>query len=789
MKLVAACAFGLEASVKWELTQLGYAAIGAGAGRVHFEGDWQDVARANLWLRTADRILIEVVRFESPDFEALFETIKALDWKAWMPRDARFPVTARTRHSQLTSLPAIQRSAKKAIVESMMAAHATTTLPEDGPEFRIDVALLNDEAAITIDTTGASLHKRGYRRSYGMAPIKETLAAALVMLSVWSPGRPFLDPFCGSGTIAIEAALIARNRAPGMGREFAWQHWAQGSEFKIDELLADSEQSNDGLDEPLQIMALDTDSEVLRFARINAEKAGVAEDIHFQQKSFEDLRSKRQYGCLITNPPYGERLGEAKKLLALYESFPSVLQRLPTWSHFVLTAFRGFEKVLQKKADRRRKLYNGRIECTYYQYLGPKPPANFRQSVANGSVGNDSSVESDSDELIESNPTIEASAQSDVGGTAVASVADSTGNDSSHLAHEDLASENADSLPSDVSKDSEVKASQPSKVSAPVFGGLQEKDHHQAELFESRLKKRGRHLRKWPTKRGIGCYRLYERDIPELPFVVDRYEDRFHVTEYERPHERDAGRHAAWLELMKKTVAKTFEVPIQHVFMKTRLRQKGNLQHEKQGDTSNRVEVQEGGLKFLVNLADYVDTGLFLDHRQTRAMVMSESAGKDFLNLFAYTGAFSVYAAAGGAKSTATVDWSNTYLNWARDNMQLNGFSELEHAFIREDSLKFLENLPREKKFDLVVVDPPTFSNSSRTEKVWDVQACYAELLERLASHVTHSGVVYFSTNFRKFKFDPELVANFDCREISSQTVPEDFRNRKIHRCWKLTRK
>lgn len=717
MKLVAACAFGLESPVKWELKDLGFEPNVVSPGRIAFEGDFDAVCKTNLWLRTADRVLIEVQQFPAPDFDALFETVRDFDWAQWLPQNAKFPVTGRSRLSQLTSVPAVQRSVKKAIVESMQRGHGSNELPEDGPEYRIDVALLNDVATLTLDTTGPSLHKRGYRTSYGEAPIKETLAAAMVMLSVWNKQRPLVDPFCGSGTIAIEAALIAAGLAPGRNRTFAWQQWQQAINISIEEHIQQTAILDDV---ELQISATDIDAEVLKLARSNAHRAGVETHIHFQQKSFEDLRSKRKFGCVITNPPYGERLSERDALQPLYRSFPAVLQRLPTWSHFIITSMPKFEGILQKSATRRRKLFNGRIECMYYQFLGPKP-----------------------DSLNDDGPAEEESVEAD-----------------------------------------------PKNLSSPaaVFGGLEDKDHEQADLFSVRLNKRAKHLRKWPSKKNITCFRLYERDIPELPFVVDRYENQYHITEYERPHDRDPGRHAAWLELMKKTVARTFEVPIHRVHLKMRRRQSGTSQHNKVDSAARNFIVSEGGFKFLVNLSDYVDTGLFLDHRTTRAMVQQAARGANFLNLFCYTGSFSVYAAAGEAASTTSVDWSNTYLDWARENMSINGFQGDNHRFVRSGTLEFIQRLKPSEKFDLVVVDPPTFSNSKRSEDIWDVQRDYVELLKRLAMHVRTDGVVFFSTNFRKFKFDDTQLTDYSCREISKQTVPEDFRNKKIHRCWKLIR-
>ncbi len=746
LKLIAACAFGLEAPVKWELQRLGYAPQVLAPGRICFEGDWVDVCKTNLWLRVADRVLIEVASFHAPDFDALFETTKELDWRHWLPIDAKFPVNARTRNSQLTSLPAIQRSVKKAIVESLLAGHQTGSLPEDGPNYRIELALLDDIGTLTIDTTGASLHKRGYRKSFGAAPIKETLAAALVMLSVWTPQRPLIDPFCGSGTIPIEAAMSARNIAPGAGREFDWQFWPQVDPEIAATAFAEA-RSAGVRDVELQILGTDNDARVLEAARRNAFYAGVADDIHFQQKPFEELRSKREFGCVIANPPYGERLGERRDLLPLYQSFPAVLQRLPTWSHFLLTGIPDFEGLIQKSATRKRKLFNGRIECMYYQFLGPKPESLNRNSQhgpqpESDSNGKPASIETPCEDQPDDSAALPAA----------------------------------------------LAATRKSTEIEPVFGRIDESDRQQAELFARRLTKRARHLRRWPTRRGITCYRIYERDIPELPFVIDRYEDWFHVTEFERPHDRSPGLHAAWLDLMKKTIAATFEVPIGQVYLKSRRRQAGTGQHQKIDSKDRKHVVHEGGLKFLINFSDYVDTGLFLDHRTTRGIVGEQSDGKRFLNLFGYTGSFSVYAAAGNAMSTTTVDWSNAYLDWARQNMELNGFSDRRHEFVRMDAMDFLQQPDSSMKFDLVVVDPPTFSNSKRTEQVWDVQANHVELLHRLAANVSANGVVYFSTNFRKFKFDESLVDQYSCVEISSQTVPEDFRNRRIHRCWKLTR-
>ncbi len=394
--LIVPCAFGLEAIVKRELSGLGIEATISDSGCVSFRGTHEMICRANLWLRTADRVLIRVAEFPAADFEALFETARQIPWGELLPVDAAFPVTGRSYKSTLTSVPACQRSVKKAIVDAMMRDHATRSLPETGPLYKIDVAIAKDVATLTIDTTGRSLHRRGYRTHIATAPLKETLASAMVLLSYWRPGRPLIDPFCGSGTIPIEAARIGRKMAPGLDREFACEAWPDFSAERWSDARADA--AAESLPQMEQkIFASDIDGRVLKAARDNAIRAGVQADIEFQAKPVQDINSDLNFGCVITNPPYGQRIGAGPsyrsgtgdweqnhygssdgerddgELDALYQSLPGVFQRLPTWSHYLLTAYSGLERAMGRSADRRRKLFNGRIECTYYQYHGPKP--------------------------------------------------------------------------------------------------------------------------------------------------------------------------------------------------------------------------------------------------------------------------------------------------------------------------------------------------------------------------------------------------------------------------------
>ncbi|MEW6746737.1 MAG: bifunctional 23S rRNA (guanine(2069)-N(7))-methyltransferase RlmK/23S rRNA (guanine(2445)-N(2))-methyltransferase RlmL [Planctomycetota bacterium] len=721
--LMAACAFGLEALVVRELQALGLEARVVRTGWVQFSGDETALVRANLHLRVADRVLILVGQFEAPDFDALFERTRTLPWEEWIGPAAEFPVKGRSLKSQLTSVPACQRSVKKAIVERLLSAHHVAELPETGPRYSVEVSLLNDVASLTIDTTGASLHKRGYRTLVAGAPLKETLAAALVQLSFWNRERPLIDPFCGIGTIPIEAALIGRNIAPGLGRTFAAEAWPQ-VDASLWQGLRDEARAAILPALAERILGTDRDPRKLKLARHHAERAGVAQDIHFQQRDFAELSSSRRYGCIITNPPYGEWLGRDSEIEVLYRSIPVILRRLPTWSHYILTARDDFERLIGQQADRRRKLYNGRIRCTYYQFHGPRP-------------GQRAALPSPL--CVEGEP-LEGSVP--------------------HPPH------------------IEIK---------PAFGGLTPKAHEQAEALRNRLAKRARHLRRWPAQKGITCFRLYERDIPEIPLVIDRYEDHLHVAEFERPHDRSPAEHADWLDLMVQAAAEVLEVDRSKVFVKFRHRQRPGLQYQRQAGTSATLVVNEGGLSFRVNLSDYVDTGLFLDHRITRSMVRAEAAGKRFLNLYCYTGSFTVYAAAGGASSTTSVDVSNTYLEWAQDNMALNDFTGSQHQLIRADALTFLEHEAGRRTYDLVVVDPPTHSNSKRTERDWDIQNDQERLFARLLPLLAPDGVLYFASNYRHFKLREQALSGVVWKDISRQTVPPDFRNRRVHRCWRIT--
>lgn len=372
IELIATATFGLEAIVAYEVKQLGYEDVKVENGKVTFTADEMAICRTNLWLRTADRVLVKMGSFKATTFEELFQQTKALPWPDWLPVNANFPVQGKSINSKLFSVPDCQAIVKKAVVEKMKSKYKQDWFTEDGPLYNIEVALLKDEATLTIDTSGPGLHKRGYRKLTGEAPLKETLAAALINIARWFPDRVLMDPMCGTGTIPIEAALIGCNIAPGIERNFAAETWPVVPK-KIWQEARQEALSLEKTDCKLRIIGTDINENALSMARYHAREAGVENQIHFQRLPVSEVRTKSQYGYLICNPPYGERLGQDKEVEKLYKEMGQVFSSLDTWSYYVLTSYPNFEKIFGKPATKRRKLYNGRIECQYYQYIGPRP--------------------------------------------------------------------------------------------------------------------------------------------------------------------------------------------------------------------------------------------------------------------------------------------------------------------------------------------------------------------------------------------------------------------------------
>ena len=375
--LIATTTFGMEGVVKDEVKKLGFSNLDVSNGKVEFEGNEKDICKSNLWLRSAERVQIKVGEFEATDFDELYEKTKDLPWDWFLPENAHFPVSGKSVKSQLHHVPTCQSITKKAIVDSLKERYNTSWFDEDGPTYKIEIAMYKDTATLTIDTSGTGLHKRGYRSLSSTAPLQETIAAGMITLSKWDSDRILIDPFSGSGTIPIEAALMAKNIAPGLNREFDFEKWPLMKNSDIKEVKEEAKSLIKEDAEPRLIAGYDIDENMVSMGRYHAKHAGVSDIIHFQQMDFKDFSTNRKYGYIIGNPPYGMRMSDEKDIEKLYSIMGEKLLPLDTWSYYILTAYEKFEQVFGKEASKRRKLYNGGIKVDYYQYYGPWPPRDY----------------------------------------------------------------------------------------------------------------------------------------------------------------------------------------------------------------------------------------------------------------------------------------------------------------------------------------------------------------------------------------------------------------------------
>ncbi|RBW69461.1 THUMP domain-containing class I SAM-dependent RNA methyltransferase [Bacillus taeanensis] len=371
--LIATAAMGMEALVAKEVRNLGYEDVTVENGKITYKTDASGICRSNLWLRTADRVKLKVGEFKATTFDELFEATKALPWGEILPLNAEFPVIGKSVKSKLFSVSDCQAIVKKAVVESMKETYGISWFDEDGPLYRIEIAITKDVATLTIDTSGTGLHKRGYRYLHSAAPLKETMAAAIIMLTNWHPDRPFYDPFCGSGTLPIEAAMIGQNIAPGFNRNFASEEWGIVGKKYWEQAITEADDLAN-YDQPLTILGADIDHKMVELSKNNAMEAGFADLIDFKQMQVTDFRTKDEYGVIVGNPPYGERLGEKDEVEEMYRQMGKTFQSLDTWSVYMLTSNENFERLYCKKATKKRKLYNGDIKTDLYQYWGPRPP-------------------------------------------------------------------------------------------------------------------------------------------------------------------------------------------------------------------------------------------------------------------------------------------------------------------------------------------------------------------------------------------------------------------------------
>ena len=736
-KFTVTAARGMLPLLETELKQIGIKQYKTEAGSIRFTGSLKEAYQVCLWSRVAVRVLMPIAHFTAETTDQLYNGIKELAWEEHIDaEDTTLAIDFNSFRSKIHHTQFGAQKVKDAIVDRLRdLSGKRPSVDLHQPDLRVNVYLKHNQAIVSIDLSGESLHKRGYRVSQTNAPIKEHLAAAILLSAEWPKlareGWALLDPMCGSGTFLIEAALMAADIAPGLQRDyFGFLYWKQHDKAAWQQLKADAERRRlSGLARLPMIMGGDQDKSAVEAAQANIEAAGLSDRIQVIHRDLQNWATVAQtlpdVGLLVSNPPYGQRIGDAASLHNVYEELGDLVnQHLPAWRTTIITDNAQLGKLTGLTLFDSKPFDNGPIACEVLSYRAPKPLRRDAKPVQQ--------------EMAES-PS-----------------------------------------PWDKTPKTKVKPA----VSSAVLDDVSP----QAEMFANRLKKNVRHLAKWARKNQLDCYRVYDADLPDYAVAIDVYGDYVHVQEYAPPADIDPLKASERLDEVMQIIPAVLGVKDDKVALKLRQKQRGSNQYESQAALRQRFEVRENDLRFWINLTDYLDTGLFLDHRITRQMLAENSRGKAFLNLFAYTGSATVYAAAGGAKSTTTVDMSNTYLGWARDNMQLNNFVGEQHQFIRADVLAWLnEPSTQDLRFDLIFVDPPTFSNSNKMEGVFDIQRDYSDMLHKVAGLLNPGGEIFFSTNRRDFKLDASTLQGMVIKDISKATLPPDFeRNSKIHYCWRI---
>lgn len=708
-QLFATTARGFEELLKVELTELGATECKIAQGGVHFQADDETLYRSLLWSRLASRILLPIVNGKVYSDLDLYSIVTGQDWLSYFDEKTTFFVdfngtNQEIRHTQFGAM-----RVKDAIVDYFeRQGKARPNVDKDYPDVRIHVYLNKEELVVSLDLSGEALHLRGYREDTGQAPLRETLAAAIVLRSGWKKGTPLVDPMCGSGTLLIEAAQMEAQIAPQLHRlHWRFDCWKGHNQDAWDKVKAEAVQQAEtyfNQNPKPHFYGFDLDHRVLKKAQKNAQNAGVAHLIQWKQGDVAALKnpSPDEVGTVICNPPYGERLGTTPALIALYSVFGQRLKNeFGGWNASIFSSESTLLDCLRMRSHRQFKAKNGPLDCVQKNYQ--------------------------------------------------------------------------------ISERKESAAENPFEF---------DRTSTVAVDFANRLQKNIKKIEKWAKQQGLDAYRLYDADLPEYNVAVDRYGDHIVVQEYAAPKNIDENKaRQRLLDAVTATLQVT-GIETNKLILKVRQKQKGTNQYEKLANKGEYFYVNEYGAQLWVNLTDYLDTGLFLDHRLTRKMVGEMAKGKDFLNLFAYTGSATVHAALGGAKSTTTVDMSNTYLNWAEQNLILNDIEGKQHKLIQADCLQWLEKCDRQ--FDLIFVDPPTFSNSKRMEDSWDVQRDHIKLMRNLKRILRSNGTIVFSNNKRGFKMDFEALdeLGLSAVEISAKTLPLDFeRNKQIHNCWIVTMK
>lgn len=733
ISLFLSCARGLEPLLAQEAAALGASEAREQNGGVACQADWSSAYRICLWSRLASRVLLPLSQYEVENAEQLYEGAKAVDWPGWFSANRSFAVEVAGHSNVLTHSHFAALKVKDAVADRFRDDHGRRPdVDANDPDVAVHLHLNASKVNLSLDLSGGSLHRRGYRTKGAAAPLKETLAAAILLRAGWPEvarrGGALVDPLCGSGTLVIEGAFMAADIAPGLERErYGFQSLRNYDSAAWDALLAEArERRKAGLEKLPPLLGQDVDGATLRAARRNAEQAGLGTQIQWAQADVSTARPIGDNpGLLIANPPYGERLGSEAELIKLYSLLGHALkQNFAGWHAGIFTGRPDLGPRLGLRAEKMYSLHNGDLPCKLLLFDVPvaAPPA-------------------------------------------------------------------------------ETPAANPG-------GG--------AEDFTNRLRKNLKHLGKWAKRSGVSCYRVYDADLPDYALAVDLYPTaslQIHAQEYAPPKTVDPVKAEKRLREALAVIQQVFEVPTSAIHFKIRKQQKGTEQYTRQSEQDSFQQVEEHGCRLWVNLDDYLDTGLFLDHRPLRRRIQAEAAGKRFLNLFCYTATATVHAAKGGANGTVSVDLSANYLEWGQRNLALNGVDATlkarrqpndvwrgrrpepaaRHTLVQADCLAWLKEQAQSSsppRFDLILCDPPTFSNSKRMDGTLDVQRDHVEMLLNASRLLTPQGVLYFSTNRKRFKLEMEALTELDISDITPQTLDEDYkRPPPPHRCWAIRRR
>lgn len=688
------CPKGLEYLLEDELKALGLRVSRVSPQGVYGDAPLNVIYQLCLWSRIANRVQLILFNGQAHNEQTIYSLCNQFAWQTVFSPTKTFAIEFHGSSEHIRNSMFGAQVVKDAIVDHFRRLQGVRPdISKANPQVLLHAHLKNDLLTVSFDLVGYSLHQRGYRSHAGAAPIKENVAASMLIRANWphwaSLGYGLYDPFCGAGTLVIEAAMIAAHIAPGLLRnDQSLHHWVAHQPSLWEKMRVHALQQVKPVSQKLY--GSDSDPKMINIAKENAEKAGVTPLVEFALCSLKDVKATSEKGLLICNPPYGERLGDPTQLVPIYQQLGTVMhEHFKGWRAAFITSNPMLAKATGLRAEKQYAFYNGPLECKLYTL-------------------------------------------------------DLTNN--------------------------ELRSAKPDKMSAG------------AQMFANRLQKNVTHLNKWAKKNNISCYRVYDADLPEYAFAVDRYNDYVVLQEYAAPATIPQHKVEQRSIDVIQVTPKILGIPPENLVVKQRKQQKGANQYPKLNKTQHALTVQEGEAKLKVNLWDYLDTGLFLDHRLLRLRFAELKPNTRFLNCFCYTATASVHAALAGAHTT-NVDLSNTYLQWAEENFKLNRIAMHKHRFIQSDCTQWLKT--SNDRFDVIFLDPPSFSNSKRMSGTLDIQRDHILLINAAMRLLVNEGILYFSTNLRQFKMSPQIIENYEVNDISNETIDVDFkRNQRIHQCF-----